>query len=327
MISNETMAEISQLIQRGELDSAEQQLQAAAGSNRANPQWWTHKGQVAARHGRLEEGVEFLNKAIELDPSYSEAVFSLAYVCDLHGDDEKAIELYERCLNEPPLHVNAMINLALIYEDRGRYQEAECYLRQVLKHHPNHKRAALFLKDVLGSRDMYYDEQLERTREKHDAVLYIPISDFELSVRSRNCLRKMNINTLGDLLNTTEHELLSYKNFGETSLNEIKAMLKQKGLQLGQMLEPEHQQIGDAPVAGSPPGDPALLNRLVSELELSVRARKCLQRLGVVTLSDLAAKSEAELLNSKNFGETSLQEVEQRLAEHGLALRKLNAKR
>jgi len=38
----------------------------------------------------------------------------------------------------------------------------------------------------------------------------------------------MNINTLGDLLRISEAELLAYKNFGETSLNEIKVMLKQK---------------------------------------------------------------------------------------------------
>ena len=56
-----------------------------------------------------------------------------------------------------------------------------------------------------------------------------PITDFELSVRSRNCLKKMNIRSLGDLLKTTEQELLSYKNFGETSLNEIKALLDAKG--------------------------------------------------------------------------------------------------
>jgi DNA-directed RNA polymerase subunit alpha len=44
----------------------------------------------------------------------------------------------------------------------------------------------------------------------------------------------MNIKSLGDLLKTTEQELLAYKNFGETSLNEIKALLAQKGLRLGQ---------------------------------------------------------------------------------------------
>ncbi len=83
---------------------------------------------------------------------------------------------------------------------------------------------------------MYYDED-DRRGDRRNAVLDIPITDFELSVRSRNCLKKMNIRTLGDLLSTTEQELLRYKNFGETSLNEIKALLAQKGLRLGQAAE------------------------------------------------------------------------------------------
>ena len=53
----------------------------------------------------------------------------------------------------------------------------------------------------------------------------------------------MKIRTLGDLLKITEAELLSYKNFGETSLVEIKAMLSQKGLRLGQGLEGQYSQV------------------------------------------------------------------------------------
>lgn len=325
MLSNETTEEITQLISRGELDTAGELLDSAARSNESNAEYWVLKGQFANRGGATEDGMSFLNKAIELDPDNVDAVFRLAYSCDLRGEDDKAIELYERCVSEPPMHVNAMINLAVLYEDHGRYDEAETYLKEVLRHFPNHKRAAMFLKDVESSQDMYYDEDLERTREKHDAVLYTPISDFELSVRSRNCLKKMNIHTLGDLLNTTEHELLSYKNFGETSLNEIKAMLVQKGLRIGQMLEQEHHGTAVADSAEAPVGDPAVLSRPVGELELSVRARKCLQRLGLVTLGDVAARTEAELLGSKNFGETSLLEIRQRLSEHGLSLRQLSS--
>ena len=47
----------------------------------------------------------------------------------------------------------------------------------------------------------------------------------------------MNIRTLKDLTKITEADLLSFKNFGETSLNEIKAILSQKGLRLGQALK------------------------------------------------------------------------------------------
>ena len=65
---------------------------------------------------------------------------------------------------------------------------------------------------------MYYNPEEEHARSRFSQVLEIPVTDFELSVRSRNCLKKMNIRTLGDLTRVSEQQLLSSKNFGETSL-------------------------------------------------------------------------------------------------------------
>src|SRR4029434_8885317 len=98
-----------------------------------------------------------------------------------------------------------------------------------------------------SARSMYYDDD-ERGKDKRNQVLDIPITDFELSVRSRHCLKKMNIKSRGDLLRTTEQELLSYKNFGVTSLNEIKAPLASKGLRLGQAAEDPTKAAGGAGV-------------------------------------------------------------------------------
>ena len=58
------------------------------------------------------------------------------------------------------------------------------------------------------------------------------VEDLQLSVRARKCLQKLNIRTLGELIRTTEAELLGCKNFGVTSLNEIKRMLSSYGLSL-----------------------------------------------------------------------------------------------
>ena len=84
---------------------------------------------------------------------------------------------------------------------------------------------------------MYYDEEEIEKNYRLAHLLEIPVTDFELSVRSRNCLRKMNIRTLGDLTRTTEAALLASKNFGETSLSEIKEMMTSKNLRLGMALE------------------------------------------------------------------------------------------
>jgi DNA-directed RNA polymerase subunit alpha len=188
---------------------------------------------------------------------------------------------------------------------------------------PNNPRARLYLKDVTAAHGRLIDEQEVRAQEKRNAVLDIPVTDFELSVRSRNCLKKMNIFSLGDLLKTTETELLAYKNFGETSLREIKAMLSQKGLALGQCAEQKAGSPAPSEEAATPThqGDPVMLAKPVSSLDLSVRSRKCLQRLGISTIGELVAKSETELLNSRNFGLTSLGEIKTCLIGLEISLR------
>ena len=70
-------------------------------------------------------------------------------------------------------------------------------------------------------------------------------------------------------------------------------------------------------------GKEAVLDKAVSEMNLSVRARKALQLLNIQSLGDLMSHTEAELMGVKNFGATSLQEVKDKLAEYGLALRTL----
>jgi len=264
------------------------------------------------------EGYE---KVLEEDPDHTESAFRAANLADTFGDDDHAIELYECCAAHPPVHVNALMNLAMLLEERGDLIDAKNHLKTILKERPNHVRAQQLLKSVESSLTMAYDEQSQRDRDRKDAILDVPITDFELSVRSRNCLKQMNIRSLGDLLRISEIELLSYRNFGETSLNEIKNLLTAKGLHLGQGLEPAPIP---APMPAAPPisNDAAMnMRRPIAELELSVRSRKALQRLGVITLGELTQRSEAELLSIKNFGQTSLTEIKQQLAANGLSLR------
>jgi DNA-directed RNA polymerase subunit alpha len=173
---------------------------------------------------------------------------------------------------------------------------------------------------------MTTDDRGSRDQPLGDATLDTPIGDFELSVRSRNCLKQMNLCTLGDLLRTTEPELLSYKNFGETSLNEIKALLAKKGFRLGQAAQPppEPQPLRQQSLLRYTGDAATAMRKPISDLELSVRSRKCLQRLGISTLGELAIRSESELLTTKNFGMTSLTEIKRQLAIHGLSLRPSN---
>ncbi len=280
--------------------------------------------QSAEASGDRPGAVALYRKAAAADGADAESIFRLAFLLDLSGEEDEAIALYERLIELQPAPVNALMNLAVLYEDRGDYPRAEKCLRQVLDTNPGHLRARLFMKDVIASREMVIDDEGERDLAKRNALLDTPVTDFDLSVRARNCLKKMNIRTLGDLLRVSEAELLGYKNFGEATLIEIKQMLSSKGLRLGQRLDDQRRQSRRElfeSLRGS--GNEAALARPVTEIEFSVRVRKALQLLGIHTLGDLASRTEAELMGVKNFGATSLSEVKARLTEHGLALRLL----
>jgi DNA-directed RNA polymerase subunit alpha len=272
--------------------------------------------------GERLRAVEGLEQAVKLDPGHTGALFQLGHANDLAGNDDEAIRCYERCLQHPPVHVGVLINLGVLYEDHEKYREAvDCY-RRVLSANPTDEEARLFFKDAEQALTMKYDPEEEVANRSLGQVLEIPVTDFELSVRSRNCLKKMNIRTLGDLTRVTREQLLSSKNFGETSLKEIEDMLGTKGLHLGQSIEEGAQnEMRYRPAQPVSEEQQAVLNKAVSELNLSVRARKCMNRLGINTLGELVQRTAEELLESKNFGQTSLNEVREKLSTYGLTLR------
>ena len=304
----------------GDLDKAQKTLAKVAkkASNSADCHYLT--GLIQELRGFGEQAAAAYEKAREIDADHGAATFRLAYYYDLHGEEE-AIELYKQCAAHPPVHANALLNLAVLYEDIGQYDKAVGCLKRILATNPNHPRARLFLRDAEASKTMYYDEDQARRLAKRNAVLDIPVTDFELSVRARNCLKKMDIRTLGDLVRTTESELLAYKNFGETSLKEIKDMLTAKGLRLGQALEEGSDMADLAAPRQVSVSNEGVLATPIDHIELSIRSRRALDALRITTLGELIARTEAELLACKNFGQTSLNEIRQRLAEYGLRLR------
>jgi DNA-directed RNA polymerase subunit alpha len=62
--------------------------------------------------------------------------------------------------------------------------------------------------------------------------LELPIEDLDLSERPSNCLKRAQINTIGELLTKTEDDLLNITNFGQKSLDEVKQKLDERGLSL-----------------------------------------------------------------------------------------------
>ena len=316
--------------QKGEAAVAIQELEKLAEKHTSEPALHYELGRCLDDIGEYESALNSYERALELDPGCVEAAFRLGYCNELRGNDDEALRNYEKCLEQPTLYPNAVINLGLMYDDRGEYEKAvRCY-RLVLGSDPQNERAQLYLKDALGALNMYYDEEKERLADRRSAVLDIPVTDFELSVRSRNCLEKMSIRTLADLTRVTETQLLSFKNFGETSLNEIKQIMGSKGLRLGQALE-DSEEPGQWPATRAEleafqpkavsAGMEDLLSRPIDDLQLSARGAKCMEKLNVRTLGDLVQKTEADLLGCKNFGQTSVNQIKDKLAKFSLKLR------
>lgn len=283
-------------------------------------------GQKALESGDRVKAIEAYQAAYTADPDHAEVCFHLAYNLDLVGEEDEALRLYEYCSDHDRPALSALLNLAVLYEDREQYLKAERCLRQVLATDPNHPRARLYLKDVVASKGMVVDDDQQKRFEKQAAMLETPVSDFDLSVKTRNSLRKIEVRTLGDLLRITETELRNFKNLGDGSIEEIKAMLAQRGLHLGEAVEQQKSAIKQAvydQIKSNTGTDESMLNRPVGDLDLSVRARKALALLNIRTIGELCMRTEAELMGVKNFGTTSLLEIKEKLTGIGLGLRTL----
>ena len=108
----------------------------------------------------------------------------------------------------------------------------------------------LFLVDFFFGSFETKGEQIEETDAlevdpRMAEMLAKPIEELDLSVRSANCLKNANIRTLGDLVQRTEREMLSTKNFGRKSLDEIKDVLASLGLSFGMTRMPVGARGGE----------------------------------------------------------------------------------
>ncbi len=73
---------------------------------------------------------------------------------------------------------------------------------------------------------------VDKPTEQRDKVLEMTIEELDLSVRSFNCLKRANINTVGDLISKTEDEMIKVRNLGRKSLEEVVHKLAMMGLSL-----------------------------------------------------------------------------------------------
>ena len=100
------------------------------------------------------------------------------------------------------------------------------------------------------------EEPSDRGLDRVSDQLNRSVEELELSVRSYNCLKNANIQTIGELVQKTEAEMLRTKNFGRKSLNEIKEILGSMGLALGMKPDAHGRLVAPPPPPpGSMPAD------------------------------------------------------------------------
>ncbi len=312
-------AECLQRLGRSEEAAAAAAKAVKAAKKSKAPEALYVQGLMAEEEGDQQKALDLYEEALAADPELPGANFRSAWILDLRGHEEPAAERYKRVAGESSIFANALTNLGLLHDENSRFNEAIACFEQALKLSPTNERVRLYLSDAVASTEMYYDEAQEKEQERMEMLLRTPLNDFELSVRSRNCLARLGIRALGDLIRHSEDDLLAHKNFGDTSLQEIKDLLAAKSLYLGLGRDEERRRRQRGRMG--PGSDNPLLNRPIADLGLSVRGRSCMQRLGIVTIADLVSHSEKELLSVKNFGQTSLRELRVKLVEQNLSLK------
>lgn len=275
---------------------------------------------VAATCENPDEAVNLYERAYKADSNHPETLFGLALESERRGNDDDALKLYRQASHCFPTSVGTLMNLGVLLEDKERYEEAaDCYNR-VIEAFPNNKRARLFLKDA---QDHLRVDTRSKPNPPGSRHLNTPINEIEFSSRVRRVIEELGCKTLGDLARQRQEDLLQFENFGENSLKEIELKLDERELHLGWtddelLTVPEYKPArgGFAAAAAEPAGgeDQAVLTRPVSDLELSRRAANCLKKRNVKTIGDLIKQSADDLMETANFGVTSLKEIREKLA-------------
>ena len=183
---------------------------------------------------------------------------------------------------------------------------------------------ALFtdLSETMGSRSTV----VEKAETQRDKVMEMTIDDMDLSVRSYNCLKRANINTVENTRvgDATDYDKLTLEVWTDGTITARDAV------SLGARILCDHfvlfTDLSETMGSKSTVVEKAetqrdkVLELTIEELDLSVRSFNCLKRANINTVEDLISKTEDEMMKVRNLGRKSLEEVINKLAMMGLSL-------
>jgi len=215
----------------------------------------TKKGEVTAKDIKLNSNIEILNPSthiatldsdtnLEMEIEVSKGRGYLPAEKNPYANQQPGL-IFVDAIFTPVLKVNYHVEDARV----GRSIDYDRLILEIwtdgsVKPVDALAYAAKISKDSLnifiGFEEQIEEEEKPAEKEKSEEVLQsvldLPVNIIELTVRSINCLNRAKIKTIGDLVKQTEEKLLSFRNFGKKSLNEIKKKIaelgKQKGVEL-----------------------------------------------------------------------------------------------
>ena len=198
-------------------------------------------------------------------------------------------------------------------------------------------------KKKFNKKNLKIIQEIQETNQKKFVIenfkkLSITVQSLELSVRSLNCLINIGIKDIGELIQLSENYLLKSPNFGNSSLVEIKNILKFFDLDLGTTLMWPSKQHNNKEInkdrdyledAKKIENETKLkfisenfgkLSMNINDIAFNVRTQNCLNNLSIVDVGELIQLSENYLLKSPNFGRKSLSEIKGILKNIDLSL-------
>ncbi|MDY6914971.1 MAG: DNA-directed RNA polymerase subunit alpha [Candidatus Cloacimonadota bacterium] len=222
------------------------------------------KGVITAAEIKETNDVQIVNKGLELLEMIEDADFRMeiwigigrGYVAGSEHDmDEKPVGVI------PVDSVYSPINKVNFLVEKQRVGEKIDFDKLIMEISTNgsiEPKEALFLSAKI-LRDLYnelvgfekepeYIKEVEMDPEldRLEHILKTNVNELELSVRCSNCLAAAKIDTIGELVEKTENEMLKYRNFGKKSLEEINTLLDKYDLFLGMDVNGIYKQIEEA---------------------------------------------------------------------------------
>lgn len=225
-----------------------------------------HKGvgKIYASEINVPSGVQIINKELELLELVEKTEFRMemwigvgrGYVsADEQETDDKATGVI------PIDSIYSPIRKVNFFTAKQRVGEKIDYDKLIIEIQTNGSMgpqealfiSAKYLKDLYQKLSAFEIEpgyieevELDPKLDEMDKILNLPVKELELTVRSANCLEAAEIETLGDLVEKSEAEMLKYRNFGKKSLEEIRSLLQKFNLSLGMDVKSIREEIDKA---------------------------------------------------------------------------------